>query len=274
MSRRRDLLLSEEPAPAPVSGEPVPPPAAQPVPKASKSLWFVVPAKGRYDVTRVCLRQLARTCAQLADMGLRASAVVVADDRNLATAEELGFGTVERGNEPLGRKWNDGYELAGKAGVDYVIPIGTDDWITAEFVAAKLPAENEIRCARLSSVVSEDGKKLARLNIPYDGGDGVRVFDTRLLKPLGYRPIEEDRPRAIDTSMLQRISQACAVKLVYFDVSPFQIVDWKSRDGQLNSYQGCLTYKAGGEINPWRALKPHYPAAALNEMRDLYPEVK
>lgn len=237
---------------------------------AGKSIWFVVPARRRYDVSRVCLTQLAATCEQLTAGGNPASAVVIADDENIDIAENLGFGVVERPNSPLGRKWNDGYELAARAGVDYVVPLGTDDFVTADFIAGYLPADHEVRCSRLSSVVSEDGRFIAPLRIPYDGGDGVRVWPTGLLKPLNYRPIEEDKSRALDTSMLSRIAAHTHVTMRYFDSTPWQIVDWKTGRTQMNGYAACLTYRDGEPQDPWRTLKGVYPAAALKAMRAVY----
>ena len=76
------------------------------------SLWFVVPAHGRLELSRICLRQLRRTCDALAENGIKATAVVVADDGNLETAREVGFGTVERDNQFVSRRFNDGVQAA------------------------------------------------------------------------------------------------------------------------------------------------------------------
>lgn len=235
-----------------------------------KSLWFIVPAHGRAELTRVCLRQLRRTCDQLADHGLHASAVVVADDENLETARELDFATYEQQNQPLGRKWNDGYELAGRYGqADYFVPLGSDDWVDPGFIADTLPAANEIRCSRQSAVVSEDGARLARLTIPYDIGDGVRVIPRALLEPLRFRPAAEHKPRAIDTSIMERIRQVAAHRLVYHDRDALQIVDFKSSE-QLNSYERCLVFRRGDEVDPWEALAGRYPLEAIQEMQHVY----
>lgn len=237
------------------------------------SLWFVVPAHGRVDVTRVCLGQLARTCAELRDHGVDATAVVIANDENRETAEALGFGTIRRSNHPLGRRWNDGFQLAGEAGADYVVPFGSDDWIDTVLLRAQLPEHGEIRCSTMSAIVSEDRTRLARLTIPYDGGDGIRIYPTSMLQPLGYRPIEEDRDRAMDTSLLRGVSRALGrpPRFRYFDVHPFQIVDWKTAEN-LNSYAACLKYLQGVELDPFTALADLYPAAALAEMAALQRE--
>lgn len=76
------------------------------------SLAFVVPAHGRIPLARICLTQLRRTCDALTDYGVAATAVVVACDENLDTARDLGFATVERNNEFLSRKFNDGIQMA------------------------------------------------------------------------------------------------------------------------------------------------------------------
>src|SRR5574337_507751 len=238
------------------------------------TLWFVVPAHGRVELTRVCLRQLARTCDEISEHGFRATAVIVACDENLETAGEAGFATVEQSNAQLGRRWNDGYELACRYGeADFVVPLGSDDWVDAEFVAGPMPDENEIRCTRLSSVVSEDGHRLARLRIPYAIGDGVRVIPRALLERVNFRPAEETRRRAIDTSVMQRLERVGQrPRIVYHDVDALQIVDWKSAE-QLNSYERCLVYRNGPEVDPFDALEGRYPAEALEEMRAFHREL-
>lgn len=241
-----------------------------------KGLWFLVPAHGRVALTEVCLRQLARTCQTLTENGLQASAVVVADDENLETAKALGFGTVKRQNTPLGRKWNDAFHLAGLAGVDYFVPMGSDDWIDANLLlTGELPGPAEIRCCHQSTVVSEDRTRLARLRFPptYEGGDGIRIYPRGLLEPLGFRPADEDRPRAIDTNILMRVTQSLGrrPRLVYHDLHALQIVDFKS-ETQLNSYDACLFDARFGideSTDVWAELAEFYPAVAIGEMQAL-----
>lgn len=76
------------------------------------TLWFVVPAHGRERLAAICLKQLRRTCDALSAEGIDATAVVIADDANLDTARELGFGTIERANDFVSAKYNDGIEFA------------------------------------------------------------------------------------------------------------------------------------------------------------------
>lgn len=237
------------------------------------SLWFIVPAHGRLELAEVCLRQLARTCDLMTASGVAATAVVVADDSNLKVARSLGFATVSRNNDQLGRKWNDGYQVAGEEGADFMVPLGSDDWVDARmFTELPLPKANQIRCARRSSIVNETGTRLAHLNITYDGGDGVRVIPAALIEPLRYRPAHEDRKRAIDTSVIHRLrSRDIRPELVYYDLHPLQIVDFKSDGTQLNGYRDCLGFQDGDESDdPCRLLGEHYPEEAIEEMRAVH----
>jgi hypothetical protein len=237
------------------------------------TVFFVVPAHGRLEKTEVCLRQLRRTCDAAASQGIRASAVVVAADENLETAKALGFAAVRQQNRPLGRKWNDGYQYATRHGdADHVIPLGSDDWVDP-IILTDLPEPHEIRCHRLSAVVSEDGERISPLRIWYDGGDGVRIFPREILRQLGWRPAEEHKDRAIDTSIftrLLRLGSGHLPPLRYFDASPFQIVDWKSQGNNLNTYDACVAYRYEAERDVWETLEGRYPAESLDEMRKVY----
>lgn len=231
------------------------------------TLWFIIPAHGRPALSQVCFRQLERTCEELGFLGIRATAVVIADDENLEIAQDCGFATVEQSNQALGRKWNDGYELACRYGeADFCVPMGSDDWVRADFIAGLLPDEREIRVSYLSSVVSEDGRRMSRLRIPYEIGDGIRIIPAPMLKKLRYRPAGEAKKRAIDSSIMERIGH---VKLRKFDIDPCQIVDWKSNE-QLNSYDRCAIYREGEELDPFDFLRKHYPHEALEEMGRVY----
>jgi glycosyltransferase involved in cell wall biosynthesis len=241
---------------------------------STPTLCFVVPAHGRGEKTRACLRQLVRTCDAIGEHGIRATAVVVACDRNLSVARQLGLETVRAANRPLGRRWNDGYEYAGRVlKADVVCPLGSDDWLDPVLFTSDFPAADELRCCRQSAVVSEDGLRLTRLVVGYEGGDGVRAMGRRLLERLGYRPAEDERDRAIDTSILRRLHQMHGrrLKLRYFDVHPEQIVDWKTAGDQLNTYDACREgFARGRELDPWRALARFYPREALDDMRAVY----
>jgi hypothetical protein len=245
--------------------------------EARKKLCFVVPAYRRFDLTRVCLRQLVRTCEALSDCAIDATAVVVGDDENLDFAEMLGFGIVRRENQPLGRKFNDGIEYGASPkylGCDYVVPIGTDNWVDHRLIVAQSPPEGMIGAHRLFTMIHESGDRSVTLNIRYDGGDGIRTIPSYLLEDLAYRPAEEDRERAVDTSIWTRLGRVHGGRppFHYTDVHDMQIIGFQSPDTQLNDYSGLLKgFQDGPErADHWERLGDHYPEEAVAEVRDLY----
>lgn len=240
------------------------------------SIAFVIPAWRRYDVTSVCLRQLARTCVELRASGYEATAVVIANDLNLDIAQRCGFATIERANKPLGRKFNDGLEYAGRVlEVDFAIPFGSDNWIQSDLVIEQLPKGKHIGAHRWFTMVHQDGDRARSVRVAYDGGDGARTIPMKLLRKLDYRPADEDRERAIDTSIFNRLRRVHGdVKYVYRDVHQLQFVSLQSSIDQLNSYDsftedGRLTL-SDEFSDHWDRLSFHYPVEAIDEARAMY----
>jgi hypothetical protein len=231
-----------------------------------RALCFIIPAHGRLEIAKVCLRQLVRTCEALEHRALVASAVVIADDENLDIARDLGFATVERDNSQLGRKINDGYELASMHGADYFVPFGSDDWIDHRWI--RLPGSGETICTHLSAVVNEDCTRIARLDIRF--GDGVRVYGRKTLERVGFRPAAEDRKRALDAATDSGVSDTGARK-VFHDTDHLAIVDFKSK-ANLNNYAGCAQHYGNrnetGDV--WTQLAAVYPSEAITEMQAVH----
>lgn len=199
--------------------------------------------------------------------------MVVADDENLDTAHDLGMWGVERSNEQLGRKFNDAYELSVHLGADYVIPIGSDDWLDPQWILARPLPRDAIRCARRCAFVDERGERIGWFNTPHDGGVGIRVIPTWMLVPFGARPAVEDRRRGIDGTTLvgMRRKLRDLLKLEYHELHPAQIVDWKSGFPQINSFDS-LQYVTDDPGDPFETLAGTYPTVALDEMRAVYAE--
>ncbi len=235
-------------------------------------ICFVVPVHGREDLTRICLRQLRRTCEAA---NVEATAVVIGDDDSIDYADELGFHAVRRDNQQLGRKFNDGYQLAcdprfNPAPADYVVPCGSDDWVDP-VILERLPPDGTIGIFRQIAVVNEERNHLMRVNYRQNGGVGIRIIPRAFLAACAYRPADEHHGRGIDTSTLMamyRLNRRLP-KMIEMDVHPLQIVDWKSHGHQLNSYRALAGYRRGDETDVWSELAEFYPSEALEEMRAL-----
>lgn len=254
------------------------------------SLWFVVPVHGRLPLAAICLRQLRRTCDSLAEHDIEATAVIVADRQNLrelgrrlgrsGTLPMLGFATVERDNQFLSRKFNDGIQLAtdqryNKRPADYVVPCGSDDWVDYR-ILLDLPAEHTVLGFKRMSFVREDGREISASYVDYPGGSGIRVYPRRLLTRLRYRPADEDRKRACDTSILTNVrlaNERRGITIAHGDVHDRQIVDWKTAGVQVNSYAGVRQWTKGVAADPFVELEGVYPAESLREMQNHYARI-
>lgn len=309
------------------------------------TLWFVMPAHGRLPLAQICMRQLRRTCDALTENGIEATAVVIADDDNLACARSLGFATVRRDNQFVSRKFNDGFQVAcerpigrnhdvllghgeyevtgrreyrghppgsvfhaliepgpenravarrdirllrrlrpsvapdawklpGHIGeADYVMPIGSDDWIDWRIIPDVLPEPDEVVGFQHISFVNEDASEMAKTFLNYAGGCGMRIYPRQLLEPLGFRPAEEDRYRGCDTSILTNVRLAHpTVKVMHVATDPRQIVDWKTPGEQLNGYSQVARrhFRDSDMSEPFSDLAGVFPDEALEEMEAHY----
>jgi hypothetical protein len=244
------------------------------------SLWFVMPVHGRLPLATICLRQLRRTCDQLANHGIEATAVVIADRRNLRHLRELdslhGFGTIERDNEYLSRRFNDGYQFAcdpefNPRPADYAVPIGSDDWIDHR-ILTRLPAPDTVLGFQHCSFVSPDGTEMMSTFLRVDGGCGIRVYPRQVLEATEYRPAAEDLSRGCDTSTLNNTRQSFAgLKIEHREIDPRQIVDWKSPDQQVTPYERIWGRHRGEKhVSPFDQLADLYPRDSLDEMAAIY----
>ena len=240
------------------------------------SLWFIVPAHGRAKLAQICLTQLRETCDRLTEHGISASAVVIADDENLRTARRLGFGWVRRDNRWLSRKFNDGIQLAcdptyNRKPASHVVPMGSDDWVDWRLFT-DLPSGRTMVGFQHMSFVREDGLELTTRKLDYEGGCGIRIYPRSVMAQVGFRPADEDRKRGCDTSILVNLKRANALRRIEHRTSdPLQIVDWKSPDDQVTSYDEIhARHRSGMTGDPFEVLAGRFPDASLERMRSHY----
>lgn len=238
------------------------------------TLWFVIPCFQRFELAAISLAHLASVCAELRERGIQADACVIADDANLAVAEGLGFATINRSNEYLGRKLNDGYAYAHDSGADYVIPFGSDDFLTADVIARSLPeADDTISVFRHAGIVNETGTKMVKISITYPGGIGVRIWPLKFFEPLGYRPVPEMAQRAMDGATHESVLRSLGrrkLPFVYHESDPLEIVEFKGTDN-LNAYSEVRQAFAETETDdPWGELAEFYPTKMLSDLQALY----
>ncbi len=241
------------------------------------SLWFVIPVHGRLELAGICLRQMRRTCDALTAEGLTATAVVIGSPQDLDQLPDLGFGRVERDNKFLGRKFNDGIMLAtdptyNGQPADYVVPCGSDDWVDHRLFLDPPPPDTIMGFQRMS-FVREDGQAMISASVNYRGGSGIRIIPRALVERLQYRPADEDRRRACDTSILSNLTvyHGGALNVTHLYLHDRQIIDWKTNDTQINSFEVVARqWKDEETSEPFSELQGVYPDEALEEMAAYY----
>ena len=193
-------------------------------------------------------------CNELAANGIKADCVVIADDENLDIAKQYGFHTVERDNEFLGRRFNDGHELAGKLGFDFSTPVGSDMFLDSELF---FRLEDKFTITNYYAIVRKDGGNIATMFVDW----GIlQIIPTRMMKSMDYRPCAEDIKRGCDTSARNRIKNRTPGKIlepVRKKAHQFECISFQSKQ-QITSYQGLInTYQAHTfEGDPGEVLEP------------------
>jgi len=237
------------------------------------TLWFVTPAWKRYEMTAICLEQRQRVIAELAKHDIEAYQVVIADDDNLDIARSLGCATVERDNEMVGRKFNDGMEYAGAHGAQWIVPIGSDSWIDPAYFL-DLQSNRYTRTSESYCTVTADS--LAELRVsPHrpDYSAGPFVFHRRLLKTSGFRPSDEDSDM-VDTSILKGIRKHTHTRRglrLRWDLTtlhPFQYIGFRVAP-MMTSNAYLRKRWLVREHEPWSTLAKHYPADLVGRAREI-----
>jgi hypothetical protein len=201
-------------------------------------------------------------CNELAKQGIKADCVVVADDENLDIAKQYGFHTVERDNQFLGRRFNDGHEFAGKSGFDFSAPVGSDMFVDHKlFVGLK----DRFTITNYYAVVRKDGKGMATLSADW----GIlQIIPRRLMVPLEFRPCAESVEKGCDSHTRNRIKNhnGRILELFHKEVHPFECVSFQSKQ-QITSFQGLVnTYKA-------RVFQDDDVKSVIAPLRKWYPDV-
>jgi hypothetical protein len=239
------------------------------VPPAERSVLFVCPAWRRVELARICLGQLAQLVEELRGRGMRADAIVLADDENLDVADKLRFRLLEHDNR-LGAKLNTGYAYAAEHGYEYVCPAATDTWLHPDRFTW-LPGDNSILCTRNYTCLRADGQAQARLRLEYEGGVGHRLIPTRLLEPCNYRPLQDDQMSGCDSGTLTAIHQGRdrALHLLYTDLHPYEVVGFQS-ETQVTPFELLVANHLRELEKPFTGLANRYPGTLVDAIRGFY----
>lgn len=236
------------------------------------SICVLSAAWRRFDVTRLALAQRQRLCEELAARGIKAHSLVVADDENLEIAAEYGCETVEAPNMPLGAKCNTGLRHAA-AQADYVVWIGSDDWIHPDVFDPLLQEQNPdrlpIHVGSTVAVVDLTRGRLQHIRTQSDFGAPPWILDSRLLHTTKHdRPIKPWLKRGLDGALVRGIRlNRRPFEFVWHDPHDFRCVDFKT-DLNLTPFAGVAKHLGyGPEQDAWEPLEQWYPPDLVEQAR-------
>jgi hypothetical protein len=231
------------------------------------TLYFVTPAFGRLELSAVCYDQRRHVIDSLAEHGVAAKCVVIADDGNLDLARDRGFDVVVQDNQWLGRKFNDGMEYAFRNGASRVIPIGSDSWIDPAYFLP-MPTRNVTRTSSLYAAVTSD--RLAELKVTDEKGAGPYILDRQLLRASRYRPAKDEISRGVDGSTIKGIHYR--IRWQRHDLHPYQYIGFRGMP-HLNTYENLVDkWGVTEHRNPWAILAKHYPRELVERAQAVMAE--
>lgn len=229
-------------------------------------LYFVTPAWQRKGLSAVVFDQRLDVIRVLRDQGLDARCVVIADDANAQLAEERGFDVIVRPNDGLSDRFNDGIEFAGRAGADWIVPIGSDSWIDPAYFASLHSAT--VRTSELYCHVT--AKRLGQARIRNRPGVGPYVFPRWTLEPSGFRPAKPGLMRSVDSSTITGIEIATGpLPFRRIHLHPYQYIGFRLAPF-ITSYDGLMAkWGVREHKDPWAILAQHYPQLLVNRAREV-----
>lgn len=240
------------------------------------SVWLVSPAWGRFAVTRLALAQRAHLAGELAPRGIDCQAVIVANDENLDIAEEFGFATVVMDNDSgVGRKFNAGFRYAAEQGADWLVHIGSDDWVHPDVFGPLLEMdEPHILTGRRIAFLDLLTGVMCRRVIGGPHGVIPWVVPRVLMEASGFQPIRPDRYRGMDGFLIRGLAkQRRRLTWKFHDPNDLARIDFKS-DVNINTFRGLpssLTKDAAPD--PWGALAERYPAHLVQMAQAVHQEL-
>jgi len=245
------------------------------------SICILSAAWGRFDLTRLVLAQRQRVCEELASRGVDAGMLIVADDENLDIAREYGADTVEAPNKPLGGKWNAGLVHAADSGVDWIVWIGSDDWLHPAVFDPIFDRDESALPLILSghrlAIVDMATGRLQRIETPSPYGAIPWILDARLIRDARHRRngerlglIEPAVSRGLDGALIKALRRGRVnFDWRYDNPNDFRCVDFKTR-ANITPYEGLARNLGVGDPEPaWETLAEHFPAELVQKAADL-----
>lgn len=220
---------------------------------------LVIPAFGRYPVSRVAFAGYRWLTDVLAGRGITVLPVVVADDGNLDLACEYGLGTLDHHNV-LGSKINEGMFRVLEQDVDYVCFTGSDNWLHPDLftLAARFHRHEGVEPVLAGpGAVIVDLASATAMTIR----SAIRQGHPPWLIPAGdWRPIDDGADRGMEWQIGRELRDA---RWSTLEQRPGWRVGLKGPEC-MTPYRVLRAYRSGNEEPAWPMLDKLYPPELVN----------
>lgn len=175
----------------------------------------VIPAKGRLPLLKLTIERLLKKngCDEV---------VVIADTMDEEKViKAAGAHFVRHANQPLGKKWNAGFEFAKKLKPDVVLFVGSSDWVSDNWLPELLPFMEEYdligkRDFTMMDIPQGEEKSAIRMSHWEGYGPGLRekepigigrLVSARILHKMNWHPFDDTKNNSMDWQMYMRALQ-------------------------------------------------------------------
>lgn len=175
----------------------------------------IIPAFGRLPLLKYTIERLIKK------NGVSHVVVVAWEDAEKKVIQDAGGIFVKCQNNPLGKKWNTGFQFAKTLNPDVCLFVGSSDWISDNWLPTMLPFMNECDLIGKSDYYMADIQVSNEMNsirachwVGYGRGNrekepiGIgRLISARILDKMNWTPFENEKGHNMDYMMFQNVGK-------------------------------------------------------------------
>ena len=188
--------------------------------------------------------------------------------------EEAGAEFLHHPNEPLGAKWNSGFQHAQKYSPIACLFVGSSDWLSDNWLPKMVPHLKEF------DLIGKPGCHFLDINqgnyraCEWQGYTGARanesigigrLISARALSLLKWKPFDDHLNKSLDHSMQQRVSEAGGQLKIINDPETIALSistdQWDNKHKFQDHVTGELQRKSSTIVNVDEFLKNNFPEA-------------
>lgn len=228
-----------------------------------KNVVAVIPVLGRLPLLKHTIERLLKKNGVTQVICIGQSS----DERDVC--EKAGAQFIRYKNNPLGQKWNAGFQEAKRLEPDACLFVGSSDWLSDNWLRSIAPYMNNYDMVGMPGCYFLDiGQTLRLVHWPgYTGrreGESIgigRVISSRLLDQLDWQPFDNHLENSMDFSMYQKVQHSKRYLLKSNDVFSLSISTnrWPNKHQFEAHWQNVLPSEKVDNPEAW--LKQHFPEA-------------